>query len=91
LQFDGINCDGIYFGDVLQGIRTTKYMTLEMVGDFTSYSKSTIFRWEVNETIPPEFSIVRSLFEALRCTRRERLALEEAYYCAVLRQRGLCD
>jgi len=86
----GIDCNGIYFGTVLQGIRLKKYITLEILSDFVSYSTSTISRWETNTAIPPHSEIVQSLSSALRCSRKERLKLEEAYYCSVLRQRGLC-
>ena len=90
MTLDGIDCTDIYFGNVLQRIRKKKRLTLEILGDFIGYSTSHIQRWESNTHFPSHFESVILICEVLRCTTRERLDLEEAYYCTVLRNRGLC-
>jgi len=90
VTLNGIDCKEIYFGNVLQRIRKRKRLTLEVLGDFIGYSTSNIQRWESNTHFPPHFACVVLMCEVLRCTVKERLDLEEAYYCTILRDRGLC-
>jgi len=77
------------FGDLFGSIRADRGLTQEEIGARIGYGKAQISKWETDTALPPTFQPVRMFIELTCCTRSERVRLERAYACAILKKRGL--